>query len=195
VPFSLEPTAIPEVLVVRPRLFPDERGWFGEVFQAGAFEGLGGGLPTHFAQVNQSRSTKGVVRGLHFQWDPPQGKLMRVVAGRAFMVAVDIRPGSGTLGRVVTLEASADEPVLFWAPAPFARGFAALSDVAEIEYFCTAEYNPAAEAGIRWDDAALGIRWPVADARLSPKDASAPTLAEWLARPEADRFRVGAGTA
>jgi dTDP-4-dehydrorhamnose 3,5-epimerase len=194
VPFSLEPTAIPEVLVVRPRLFPDERGWFGEVFQAAAFEALGGGLPSRFAQVNQSRSTRGVVRGLHFQWDPPQGKLMRVVTGRAFMVAVDIRPGSPTLGGVVSVEASADDPLLFWAPAPFARGFAALSDVAEIEYFCTAEYNPAAEAGIRWDDPALGIAWPVSDPRLSAKDAAAPTLAEWLARPEADRFRAAAGS-
>ena len=108
--------------------------------------------------MNQSRSVRGVIRGLHFQWDPPQGKLMRVVSGRAFMVAVDIRPGSPTLGRAVTLEASSDEPVLFWAPASFARGFAALSDVAEIEYFCTAAYNPACETGIRWDDPAIGIR-------------------------------------
>ena len=87
------------------------------------------------------------MRGLHFQWDPPQGKLMRVVAGRAFLVAVDIRPGSPTLGRAVTLEASADDPVLVWAPASFARGFAALADGTEIEYFCTAAYNPASEAG------------------------------------------------
>jgi len=195
VPFSVERTAIPEVLIVRPRLFPDERGWFGEVFRAGAFEALGGGLPTRFAQVNQSRSARGVVRGLHFQWDPPQGKLMRVVAGRAFMVAVDIRPGSPTLGGVVTVEASADEPLLFWAPASFARGFAVLSDVAEVEYFCTAEYNPAAEAGIRWDDPALGIEWPVARPLLSPKDAAAPTLAEWLAQPAAEQFRAGTSRA
>ncbi len=142
-PFTVEATAIPEVLVVRPRLFGDERGWFTEVLQVDAFAELGGGLPTSFVQVNQSRSARGVIRGLHFQWDPPQAKLMRVVRGRAFMVAVDIRPGSPTLGQVVTVEGSEDEPVLFWAPASFARGFCALADVTEIEYFCTAPYNPA----------------------------------------------------
>lgn len=187
-PFTVEATGIPEVLVVWPRIFPDERGWFTEVLATEAFGELG--LPDRFVQVNQSRSVRGVVRGLHFQWDPPQGKLMRVVTGRAFMVAADIRPGSPTLGRVVTLEATADEPVLFWAPGSFARGFAALSDVAEIEYFCTAAYNPACETGIRWDDPALGIRWPVEKPRLSPKDAAAGTLGEWLARPESAVFAV-----
>ncbi len=140
-PFTVEATAIPEVLIVRPRLFGDDRGWFTEVLQVDAFAELGGGLPTTFVQVNQSRSSHGVVRGLHFQWDPPQAKLMRVVRGRAFMVAVDIRPGSPTLGQVVTIEGSQDEPVLFWAPASFARGFCALADVTEIEYFCSATYN------------------------------------------------------
>jgi dTDP-4-dehydrorhamnose 3,5-epimerase len=188
VPFTVERTAIPDVLVVRPRLFPDERGWFAEIAQTAAFGALGDGLPTTFVQVNQSRSTRGVVRGLHFQWDPPQGKLMRVVAGRAFMVAVDIRPGSPTLGRHVAVEASADEPLLFWAPAPFARGFCALSGVAEIEYFCTAPYNPQAESGIRWNDTSIGIQWPVTRPVVSAKDAEAQTLAEWLVRPEASRF-------
>ena len=190
-PFTVERTPIPEVLIVRPRLFGDERGWFTEILQADAFAELGGGLPTTFVQVNQSRSARGVVRGLHFQWDPPQAKLMRVVRGRAFMVAVDIRPGSPTLGKVVTLEASSDEPVLFWAPASFARGFCALADVTEIEYFCTATYNPACETGIRWDDPAIGIRWPVDEPRLSPKDAAAGTLADWLARPESEAFAIG----
>jgi dTDP-4-dehydrorhamnose 3,5-epimerase len=187
VPFSVEATAIPEVRIVRPKLFPDERGWFTELFAAPAFADLG--LPTGFLQVNQSRSTTGVVRGLHFQWGPPQGKLMRVVRGRAFMVAADIRPGSPTLGRVVTLEASDEEPVLFWAPASFARGFCALADVTEVEYLCTNAYNPACESGIRWDDPALGIAWPVADPRVSPKDAAAGSLADWLARPESEVFR------
>jgi len=188
-PFTLERTSIPEVLVVRPRLFPDERGWFGEVVQLGAFEALGGGLPTAFVQVNQSRSTRGVIRGLHFQWDPPQGKLMRVVAGHAVMVAVDIRPGSPTLGEHVAVEASSSEPLLFWAPATFARGFCALSETVEIEYFCTAPYGPGAESGIRWDDPAIGIRWPVEAPLLSPKDAAAGSLDDWLARPESDAFR------
>jgi dTDP-4-dehydrorhamnose 3,5-epimerase len=191
VPFTVEETSLPEVLVVRPRRFGDDRGWFAEILQTGTFEELGGGLPTAFRQVNQSRSSRGVIRGLHFQWDPPQAKLMRVVRGRAFMVAVDIRPGSPTLGRVVTVEASDEEPVLFWAPASFARGFCALADVTEIEYFCTSPYNPAAESGIRWDDPALAIPWPVpaAEALLSPKDAGAQTLDAWLARPEAQVFR------
>jgi dTDP-4-dehydrorhamnose 3,5-epimerase len=187
VPFDVEATSIPEVRVVRPRLYGDERGFFTEVFQAGAFADLG--LPSGFLQVNQSRSSRGVVRGLHFQWGPPQGKLMRVVRGRAFMVAADIRPGSPTLGRVVTVEASDEEPVLFWAPATFARGFCALSDVTEVEYFCTNVYNPAAESGIRWDDRDLAIPWPVAEPLLSPKDAAAGTLADWLARPESEAFR------
>jgi dTDP-4-dehydrorhamnose 3,5-epimerase len=187
VPVSIEATSSPEVRIVRPRRFGDERGWFGEMISSPAFEELG--LPTRFAQVNQSRSARGVVRGLHFQWDPPQGKLMRVVRGRAYMVAVDIRPGSPTLGRVVTLEAFEEEPVLFWAPASFARGFCALADVTEVEYFCTDVYNPACESGIRWDDPALAIPWPTAEPRLSAKDAAAGTLADWLARPEAQRFR------
>ncbi len=187
-PFTVEPTSIPEVLIVRPRLFPDERGWFAEILRTDTFEPLG--LPARFAQVNQSRSSRGVIRGLHFQWDPPQGKLMRVVSGRAFMVAVDIRPGSPTLGQHVAVEGSADEPLLFWAPATFARGFCALSDVTEVEYFCTATYNAACEAGIRWNDPMLAISWPVVpgDAQTSAKDAAAGTLSDWLARPESAAF-------
>jgi dTDP-4-dehydrorhamnose 3,5-epimerase len=185
-PFTIEPTELPEVKIVRPRVFPDERGWFLEVQQAGAFAELG--LPTSFVQVNQSRSSTGVIRGLHFQWDPPQGKLMRVVAGRAFLVAADIRPGSPTLGRVVTVTVSADEPVLVWAPASFARGFAALSEVTEVEYFCTAEYRPACESAIRWDDPTLAIDWPIAAPLVSAKDAVAGSLEGWLARPESAAF-------
>jgi dTDP-4-dehydrorhamnose 3,5-epimerase len=187
VPFSVESTAIPEVRLVRPRVFPDERGWFLEVLRTDGFAELG--LPAGFVQVNQSRSVRGVIRGLHFQWDPPQGKLMRVVAGRAFLVAVDIRPGSPTLGQAVTVEASADEPLLVWAPPSFARGFAVLSDIAEIEYFCTATYDQAHESGIRWDDPEIGIEWPVVEPALSPRDMAAGTLADWLGRPESETFR------
>ena len=191
-PFTVESTPIPEVLIARPRTYPDERGWFAEIVRADSFEPLG--LPVQFVQVNQSRSARGVVRGLHFQWDPPQGKLMRVVAGRAFMVAVDIRPGSPTLGQHVAVEASAGEPLLFWAPAPFARGFCALSDATEVEYFCTGTYNAAGESGIRYDDPAVGIEWPVATPLLSAKDAAAGSLADWLARPEAAHFAWRPGT-
>lgn len=191
-PFTVEPTGLPEVVVVRPRRFADERGWFAELFRTDALAALGHGLPEAFAQANQSRSARGVVRGLHLQWDPPQGKLMRVVAGRAFVVAVDARPGSPTAGRHVGLELGADEPAFVWAPAWYARGFAALEGPTDVEYFCTAPWNPAAETAIRWDDPALGIAWPVAAgaAIVSAKDARAGTLAEWLARPEAATLGV-----
>jgi dTDP-4-dehydrorhamnose 3,5-epimerase len=113
---------------------------------------------------------------------------MRVIAGRAFLVAVDIRAGSPTLGRWVGLDANADEPRELWAPASFARGFCVLSDVAEIEYLTTGTYNKATESGIRWNDPAIGIEWPVREPILSAKDESAQTLAEWLARPESANF-------
>jgi dTDP-4-dehydrorhamnose 3,5-epimerase len=188
---EIERTTIPEVVIVKPSLFEDERGFFSELFRADVWstdEGRAAGLPTGFAQVNQSRSRRGVIRGLHFQWDPPQGKLMRVVRGEAFAVAVDIRPGSPTLGRWVGTTLNADAPRFVWAPASFARGFGALSDLADVEYFVTAVYNGAAESGIRWDDPAIGIQWPITNPQLSAKDAAAPTLAEWLTRPEAAFF-------
>ena len=125
-PFTIEATALPEVKIVVPALMPDERGFFMEVFRADLFAGLG--LPDSFRQLNHSRSSRGVVRGLHFQWDPPMGKLMRVVVGTAFLVAVDIRVGSPTLGRWVGVEVSATEPRHLWAPASFARGFCVLDD-------------------------------------------------------------------
>jgi dTDP-4-dehydrorhamnose 3,5-epimerase len=185
-PFAIESTALDEVKIVVPQLMPDDRGFFAEVFRADLFEQLG--LPGTFRQLNHSRSSRGVVRGLHFQWDPPMGKLMRVILGRAFLVAVDIRVGSPTLGRWVGLDANADEPRELWAPASFARGFCVLSDVAEIEYLTTGTYNNATESGIRWNDPAIGIEWPVREPILSAKDESAPTLAEWLARPESANF-------
>jgi dTDP-4-dehydrorhamnose 3,5-epimerase len=186
-PFSVEPTAIDEVKIVVPATFPDDRGFFMEVYRQDLFARLG--LPDRFLQLNHSRSTKGVIRGLHFQWDPPMGKLMRVIAGRAFLVAVDIRGGSPTLGRWVGVEISADEPRQLWAPASFARGFCVLSDFAEIEYLTTGTYNAVTDSGIRWNDPAIGIEWPVSDPILSAKDATAQSLQEWLARPEAASFR------
>jgi dTDP-4-dehydrorhamnose 3,5-epimerase len=192
-PFSIEPTAIEEVKIVVPERLPDGRGFFMEVFRADLFEKLG--LPETFRQLNHSRSTRGVVRGLHFQWDPPMGKLMRVIAGRAFLVAVDIRVGSPTLGRWVGLEAGAEEPRQLWAPASFARGFCVLSEAAEIEYLTTGTYNRATESGIRWNDPAVGIEWPVEEPMLSAKDETAQTLAEWLARPESANFAYRPGKA
>jgi dTDP-4-dehydrorhamnose 3,5-epimerase len=185
-PFAIADTALPEVKIVVPALMPDERGFFMEVFRADLFAGLG--LPDRFRQLNHSRSVRGVVRGLHFQWDPPMGKLMRVVAGTAFLVAVDIRPGSPTLGRWVGVEVSATEPRHLWAPASFARGFCVLSETAEIEYLTTGTYNRATESGIAWNDPQIGIDWPISQPILSAKDASAQSLAAWLARPEAANF-------
>jgi dTDP-4-dehydrorhamnose 3,5-epimerase len=184
---ALEPTTLPDVVIVRNQEHRDPRGFFREVYRRDVFESVG--LPGTFVQLNHSRSTRGVVRGLHFQWQPAMAKLMRVTAGQAFLVAVDIRKGSPTLGRWFGTELSAGEPRQLWAPAGFARGFAVLSDHAEIEYLCTGTYDPTGESGIRWDDPAIGIDWPVTDPILSDKDRHAQTLAEWLEREEADRFR------
>lgn len=193
----LEPTPLPDVVVVRHQVFRDDRGFFMEVYRRDLFEPLG--LPADFVQLNHSRSGRGVVRGLHFQWDPPMGKLMRVTAGRAYLVAVDVRKGSPTLGRWFGIELSESSPRQVWAPAGFARGFAVLSDHAEIEYLCTGTYNPEAESGIRWDDPEIGVEWPLGELgaapTLSDKDRAARSLAEWLERPESDRFVYGEGAA
>lgn len=183
-------TAIPEVVVIEHEVFEDERGFFMEVYRADQFaEHADLGLPSAFVQLNHSRSAQGVTRGLHFQWDPPMGKLMRVVHGEAFLVAVDIRPGSPTLGQHESLIASDRNKLQLWAPASFARGFCTLSEFAEVEYLTSGTYNPAAESGVRWDDPEIGIDWPVKDPTLSGKDATAQSLGDWLARPEAERFR------
>ena len=176
------------VVVLRTHVHEDGRGWFMESFRADHFRELG--LPERFDQDNHSRSVAGVVRGLHFQWDPPMGKLMRVSAGRAFVVAVDIRKGSPTLGRWHGCEISAEDRRQVWAPAGFARGFCALSDGVEVQYKCTATYHAPCETGILWNDPDVGITWPVERAILSERDARAQTLAEWLARPESDQFRT-----
>ena len=192
-PFTIEPTALDEVKIVVPAAMRDDRGFFMEVYRQDLFAGLG--LPDRFLQLNHSRSARGVVRGLHFQWDPPMGKLMRVTQGTALLVAVDIRVGSPTLGKWVGVEITADEPRQLWAPASFARGFCVLSEYAEIEYLTTGTYNRLTESGIRWNDPAIGIEWPVANPILSAKDETAQTLAEWLARPEAANFRYQGGAA
>jgi dTDP-4-dehydrorhamnose 3,5-epimerase len=139
-------------------------------------------------QDNHSRSERGVIRGLHFQWQPPIAKLMRVTLGTALLVAVDIRKGSPTLGQYVMIEASDANYLQLWAPPSFARGFCVLSDVAEIQYKCTGIYNPNGEGGIRWDDPQIGIEWPVENPVLSAKDEQAPTLAQWLESEESNHF-------
>ena len=183
---KIEARFLKDVVVLVPDVFQDSRGFFMETFREDQFKALG--LPTHFVQDNHSRSVKGVVRGLHFQWEPPMGKLMRVTLGSAFLVAVDIRKGSPTLGKWVGVEASAENRRQVWAPAGFARGFCVLSDNAEIQYKCTGIYNNKSESGIRWDDPEIGIEWPLKDVLLSEKDRNAQNLAQWLSRPESSNF-------
>ena len=182
--------AIPEVLIVRHDAFEDDRGFLMEAYHEGEFAKHARlGLPSSFVQLNHSRSVRGVTRGLHFQWQPPMGKYMRVARGAAFLVAVDIRPGSPTLGRHVSIVADDENHIALWAPACFARGFATLSEVVDLEYLVTGNYNGAAESGIAWNDPELGIEWPVAEPITSERDGQAQTLAQWLERPEARRFR------
>jgi len=184
---KIESRFLGDVVVLVPGIFQDARGFFMETFRADLFRALG--LPCQFVQDNHSRSAKGVLRGLHFQWEPPMGKLMRVSLGSAFMVAVDIRKGSPTLGNWAGVEASAENRRQVWAPAGFARGFCVLSDVAEIQYKCTGIYNSKAESGILWNDPAIGIVWPLSDVQLSEKDRTAQSLTQWLALPESENFR------
>lgn len=183
---KIESRFLEDVVVLVSDVFQDSRGFFMETFREDQFKALG--LPAQFVQDNHSRSAKGVVRGLHFQWDPPMGKLMRVTLGSAFLVAVDIRKGSPTFGKWVGVEASAENKRQVWAPAGFARGFCVLSEFAEIQYKCTGIYNNKAESGILWNDPAIGITWPLTDVSLSEKDQKAQTLAEWSLRPESANF-------
>jgi len=183
---SIESRHLAEIVVLVPDIFTDGRGFFSETFRTDQFRLLD--LPAEFVQDNHSRSAKGVVRGLHFQWDPPMGKLMRVTVGSAFLVALDIRKGSPTLGKWVGIECTAENRRMVWAPAGFARGFCALADGTEIQYKCTGLYNSKAEGSIRWNDPNIGIEWPLAEVIVSPKDSAACTLTEWLASPASDNF-------
>jgi dTDP-4-dehydrorhamnose 3,5-epimerase len=185
-PFEIVEEALNGLVVLRSPKFGDQRGFFIEAYRADQFAALG--LPTDWVQDNHSGSTKGVLRGLHFQWQPQIAKLMRVTVGTAYLMAVDVRKGSPTLGQWFGKEVSAESALQIYAPPGFARGFCVLSDWAEIHYKCTGIYNPACEGGILWNDPELGIRWPVTDPIQSEKDKKQPTLREWLARPESDFF-------
>lgn len=187
-PFSIESVHLNDVIVVSAQVNGDARGFFMETFRADQFRDLG--LPTEFVQDNHSRSAKGVLRGLHFQWDPPMGKLMRVTNGAAFLVAVDVRKGSPTVGQWFGMEVSAENKKQIWAPYGFARGFCALTDGCEVQYKCTGIYNPQAEGGIYFADPAIGIRWPIdpSTAVTSDRDRRAPTLAQWLESPLSDNI-------
>jgi dTDP-4-dehydrorhamnose 3,5-epimerase len=185
---KVESKTFRDVAVLVPDIFQDSRGFFMESYREDQFKALG--LPYHFVQDNHSRSARGVVRGLHFQWEPPMGKLMRVTLGTAFLVAVDIRKGSPTLGKWIGIEASAENRRQVWAPAGFARGFCVLSEFAEIQYKTTGHYNSKCESGILWNDPAIGIEWPLPanEVQLSEKDKKAQTFEHWLASPDSANF-------
>ncbi len=186
--FKLEQTGIRDLIVITPEIFQDERGFFIESYRKDKFAELG--LDLEFVQDNHSRSVRNVLRGLHFQWEPPMGKLMRVTQGAAFLVAVDIRKGSPTLGEWHGIEASVENRKQVYAPAGFARGFCVLSEYAEIQYKCTGIYTSTkSESGILWNDPRIGIEWPVKEPILSKKDEVAQSFDDWMARPEADNFR------
>jgi dTDP-4-dehydrorhamnose 3,5-epimerase len=157
-------------------VFGDDRGFFYESFNRDKLVAVG--LPSHFVQGNVSRSVRGVLRGLHYQWPKPQGKLVSVLEGEVWDVAVDIRRGSPTFGRWTAAVLSAENKRHFWIPEGFAHGFVTLSERALFTYLCTATYDRDADAGIRWNDAKLAIDWPVSAPSLSAKDAAAPFLDE-----------------
>jgi len=167
-------TSLPGCVVIEPAVFGDDRGFFYEAWNAERFGKHG--LPTRFVQSNISSSTRGVLRGLHYQWPNPQGKLVSVLEGEVYDVAVDIRRGSPHFGRWTAVVLSAENKRQFWIPEGFAHGFAVLSERAIFSYLCTAGYDKASDAGIRWDDARIGIDWPIHEPVLSDKDARAPFL-------------------
>ena len=172
------PQAIPDVLVIEPKVFGDERGFFFESFNRRQFAEITG-RDVDFVQDNHSRSAKNVLRGLHYQIQHPQGKLMRVVQGVVFDVAVDIRKSSPTFGQYVGVELSAENKRMFWVPEGFAHGFVVLSDTAEFLYKTTDYWVPEFERSIAWNDLAIGIKWPIqGQPALSAKDQQGKILAD-----------------
>ena len=174
---KITPTRLADVLLIEPRLFADDRGFFVESFNDARFAAHG--LPVGFRQDNHSRSAHGVLRGLHYQLDHPQGKLVTVVRGDIFDVAVDIRTGSPTFGQWCGIELHGDAPTLVWIPPGFAHGFCVLSQSADIVYKCTELYHPEDDRGVLWSDPGIGIDWPISSPVLSSRDERhAPLSAE-----------------
>jgi dTDP-4-dehydrorhamnose 3,5-epimerase len=171
-----ERTELPEVVVVEPDVFRDARGFFLETYHARKYREAG--VVGEFVQDNHSRSVRGTLRGLHAQSERPQGKLVRVLQGEIYDVAVDIRRGSPTFARWVGVRLSAENFRQCFIPAGFAHGFLVLTEVAEVEYKCTDFYEPASELHILWNDPEIGVEWPLAAPLLSAKDRSAKRLAE-----------------
>lgn len=170
-------TKLQDCVIIKPEVFGDDRGFFLETFQAARYAELAG-IKSPFVQDNHSRSSIGVLRGLHFQRTNPQGKLVRVVKGEVYDVAVDIRPNSVTYGQWEGLILSEENKTQLWVPPGFAHGFAVLSDTADFEYKCTDYYDPSDEGSILWNDSDLDIPWPIDSPILSDKDANADKLAD-----------------
>lgn len=170
------PTQLPGVLLIEPDVYRDQRGWFLETYHVQKYQE--GGIPLPFVQDNCSSSVCGTLRGLHLQMIRPQGKLIRVIRGEIFDVAVDTRKGSPTFASWVGVGLSGQDFKQLYIPPGFAHGFCVLSDVAEVEYKCTDLYAPGGEVTIRWDDPSIGIQWPIQSPILSAKDAAGKTLAD-----------------
>ncbi|WP_226468837.1 dTDP-4-dehydrorhamnose 3,5-epimerase [Luteimonas panaciterrae] len=169
-------TDLPGCVVLEPQVFGDDRGYFFESFNRDKLAAHG--LTPSFVQGNVSRSARGVLRGLHYQWPKPQGKYVSVLEGEVWDVAVDIRRGSPTFGKWTAVVLSGENRRHFWIPEGFAHGFAVLSEYATFTYLCTETYDRDADAGVRWNDAQLAIDWPVAEPLLSEKDTRAPLLVD-----------------
>lgn len=184
-------TGIPGVVVVEPAVHGDVRGFFMEAWHAGRYGEAG--LPTRFLQSNVSCSGPGVIRGLHYQYPEPQGKLISVLDGRVFDVAVDIRSDSATFGQWAGVELSGENHRQMYVPEGFAHGFCVLGEGALLAYLCTTEYRAEFDAVVAWDDPDIGVRWPVPDGRLSARDAAAPRLAD-IPRERLPRMLPQSGT-
>ena len=175
-PYTVTPTAIPEVLILEPKVFGDDRGFFFESFNQRDFQQITG-LDVHFVQDNHSKSSKGVLRGLHYQIQQPQGKLVRVTQGAVFDVAVDLRRSSPNFGKWVGVELSAENKKQLWVPPGFAHGFVVTSDSAEFLYKTTDYWYPEHERSLLWSDVTVGIQWPIDGVpQLAAKDAAAKML-------------------
>lgn len=167
-------TGIKDLIIIEPKVFGDDRGYFYESFQAERYKAAG--ISENFVQDNCSRSTKGVLRGLHFQKKKPQGKLVTVTNGEVFDVAVDLRPHSETFGEYHSIILTGENKLQFYVPPGFAHGFLVLSDIADFQYKCTDYYDPLDESGLFWNDLQIGINWPETNPILSAKDMEQPVL-------------------
>lgn len=178
---KVEKTSLDGLLIVRPRVFRDPRGFFCETYNREDF--VSAGIDTAFVQDNHSRSSRGTLRGLHFQTSPGQVKLIRCTLGSIWDVAVDIRPGSPTFGKFFGMELTPDDATMLYIPIGFAHGFVVLSDIAEVQYKCSAVYNAKTEAGIAWNDPDFNVPWPLngIEPLLSDRDKTNQSFKEWQA--------------